>query len=156
MKKNFKLILCWNANFKFSTHIFKSLKFIQELWIGKFQESIENYESIQLKDMLKCTPLYTSFSLRRCSATRLVQPNTRTCQNHDAQQERPGENEETNSENQQCESEESTVNIHRSTLSSDLQTIQLDIETIWHNLNISFFPEILYCMVQMIKFACTK
>ncbi|VDO37496.1 unnamed protein product [Haemonchus placei] len=37
----------------------------KELWIEKFQESIENYESIQLKDMLKCTPLFSSLSLRR-------------------------------------------------------------------------------------------
>ena len=63
----------------------------QELWIEKFQESIENYESIQLKvssfpsgtqrdsnnvsrlqDMLKCTPLYSSLSMRRCSSSRLM------------------------------------------------------------------------------------
>ncbi|PAV83357.1 hypothetical protein WR25_16105 [Diploscapter pachys] len=37
----------------------------KDTWIEKFQESIENYESIQLKDMLKCTPLFTSLSLRR-------------------------------------------------------------------------------------------
>lgn len=30
---------------------------LQDQWIEKFQEAIENYESIQLKDMLKCTPL---------------------------------------------------------------------------------------------------
>ncbi|CAI4221231.1 unnamed protein product [Auanema sp. JU1783] len=44
----------------------------KELWIEKFQESIENYESIQLKDMLKCTPLFSSLSLRRCSSSRLM------------------------------------------------------------------------------------
>uniref|UniRef100_A0A8R1IWK2 DH domain-containing protein n=1 Tax=Caenorhabditis japonica TaxID=281687 RepID=A0A8R1IWK2_CAEJA len=44
----------------------------KELWIEKFQESIENYESIQLKDMLKCTPLFSSLSLRRCSSSRLI------------------------------------------------------------------------------------
>ncbi|KAK6728848.1 hypothetical protein RB195_006112 [Necator americanus] len=44
----------------------------KELWIEKFQESIENYESIQLKDMLKCTPLFSSLSLRRCSTSRLM------------------------------------------------------------------------------------
>ncbi|VDN58112.1 unnamed protein product [Dracunculus medinensis] len=44
----------------------------KELWIERFQESIENYESIQLKDMLKCTPLFSSLSLRRCSSSRLL------------------------------------------------------------------------------------
>lgn len=44
----------------------------KELWIEKFQESIENYESIQLKDMLKCTPLFSSLTLRRCSSSRLM------------------------------------------------------------------------------------
>ncbi|CAD6184237.1 unnamed protein product [Caenorhabditis auriculariae] len=44
----------------------------KDLWIEKFQESIENYESIQLKDMLKCTPLFSSLSLRRCSSSRLM------------------------------------------------------------------------------------
>ncbi|CAJ0574008.1 unnamed protein product, partial [Mesorhabditis spiculigera] len=44
----------------------------KERWIEKFQESIENYESIQLKDMLKCTPLFSSLSLRRCSSSRLM------------------------------------------------------------------------------------
>ncbi|KIH63033.1 hypothetical protein ANCDUO_06675 [Ancylostoma duodenale] len=47
----------------------------KELWIEKFQESIENYESIQLKDMLKCTPLFSSLSLRRCSSSRLMTKN---------------------------------------------------------------------------------
>ncbi|TKR93729.1 hypothetical protein L596_008134 [Steinernema carpocapsae] len=37
----------------------------KDLWIDKFQESIENYESIQLKDMLKCTPLFQAF---RCNS----------------------------------------------------------------------------------------
>jgi len=32
----------------------------KETWIRKFQESIENYESIQLKDMLRCTPLISA------------------------------------------------------------------------------------------------
>ncbi|KJH53484.1 PH domain protein, partial [Dictyocaulus viviparus] len=49
----------------------------KELWIEKFQESIENYESIQLKDMLKCTPLFSSLSLRRCSSSRLMTKNTK-------------------------------------------------------------------------------
>uniref|UniRef100_A0A158P6A7 Pleckstrin homology domain-containing family G member 7 n=1 Tax=Angiostrongylus cantonensis TaxID=6313 RepID=A0A158P6A7_ANGCA len=49
----------------------------KELWIAKFQESIENYESIQLKDMLKCTPLFSSLSLRRCSSSRLMTKNTK-------------------------------------------------------------------------------
>ncbi|KHN77308.1 Pleckstrin homology domain-containing family G member 7 [Toxocara canis] len=47
----------------------------KDLWIEKFQESIENYESIQLKDMLKCTPLFSSLSLRRCSSSRLMPNN---------------------------------------------------------------------------------
>jgi len=38
--------------------------------IEKFQESIESYESIQLKDMLRCTPLFSSLSLRRSSSSR--------------------------------------------------------------------------------------
>uniref|UniRef100_A0A915EKL5 DH domain-containing protein n=1 Tax=Ditylenchus dipsaci TaxID=166011 RepID=A0A915EKL5_9BILA len=42
----------------------------KEVWIEKFQESIENYESIQLKDMLRCTPLFSSLSLRRSSSSR--------------------------------------------------------------------------------------
>ncbi|CAD5206637.1 unnamed protein product [Bursaphelenchus okinawaensis] len=42
----------------------------KDVWIEKFQESIENYESIQLKDMLRCTPLFSSLSLRRCSSSR--------------------------------------------------------------------------------------
>uniref|UniRef100_A0A0K0EFV0 DH domain-containing protein n=1 Tax=Strongyloides stercoralis TaxID=6248 RepID=A0A0K0EFV0_STRER len=37
----------------------------KEFWINKFQESIENYECIQLKDMLKCTPLFSSINLRQ-------------------------------------------------------------------------------------------
>ncbi|VDK58356.1 unnamed protein product, partial [Anisakis simplex] len=49
----------------------------KDQWIEKFQESIENYESIQLKDMLKCTPLFSSLSLRRCSSSRLM-PTTTT------------------------------------------------------------------------------
>uniref|UniRef100_F1L0L8 Pleckstriny domain-containing family G member 7 n=1 Tax=Ascaris suum TaxID=6253 RepID=F1L0L8_ASCSU len=48
----------------------------KDLWIEKFQESIENYESIQLKDMLKCTPLFSSLSLRRCSSSRLMPNNS--------------------------------------------------------------------------------
>ena len=44
----------------------------KEIWIEKFQESIENYESIQLKDMLRCTPLFSSLSLRRCSSSRYM------------------------------------------------------------------------------------
>uniref|UniRef100_A0A914CQX8 PH domain-containing protein n=1 Tax=Acrobeloides nanus TaxID=290746 RepID=A0A914CQX8_9BILA len=44
----------------------------KEVWIEKFQESIENYESIQLKDMLRCTPLFSSLSLRRCSSSRYM------------------------------------------------------------------------------------
>uniref|UniRef100_A0AC35TWW6 DH domain-containing protein n=1 Tax=Rhabditophanes sp. KR3021 TaxID=114890 RepID=A0AC35TWW6_9BILA len=39
----------------------------KELWINKFQESIENYECIQLKDMLKCTPLFSNLNVRRTS-----------------------------------------------------------------------------------------
>uniref|UniRef100_A0A914WG77 Uncharacterized protein n=1 Tax=Plectus sambesii TaxID=2011161 RepID=A0A914WG77_9BILA len=42
----------------------------KDQWIHKFQESIENYESIQLKDMLKCTPLLSnSMSSFRCGST---------------------------------------------------------------------------------------
>ncbi|KAI6241385.1 Pleckstrin-like proteiny and RHoGef (RhoGEF) domain containing [Aphelenchoides fujianensis] len=39
-------------------------------WIEQFQSAVEGYECIQLKDMLKCTPLYSSLSLRRCSSSR--------------------------------------------------------------------------------------
>uniref|UniRef100_A0A183EKD6 PH domain-containing protein n=1 Tax=Gongylonema pulchrum TaxID=637853 RepID=A0A183EKD6_9BILA len=60
---------------KFAFVIIHLTRYYQELWIEKFQESIENYESIQLKDMLKCTPLYSSLSLRRCSSSRLMQCN---------------------------------------------------------------------------------
>ncbi|VDM08739.1 unnamed protein product [Wuchereria bancrofti] len=113
----------------------------KELWIGKFQESIENYESIQLKDMLKCTPLYSSLSLRRCSSSRLMQPNTCTSQNindvkssHSGiQLEKSVENQGVNTEGKYCESVESAINasteISNSTL-SDIQTRWLDIETI--------------------------
>ncbi|VDN02634.1 unnamed protein product [Thelazia callipaeda] len=59
----------------------------KELWIGKFQESIENYESIQLKDMLKCTPLYSSLSLRRCSSSRLLRPGVYNNPNQDYKQQ---------------------------------------------------------------------
>uniref|UniRef100_A0A0R3RMV3 PH domain-containing protein n=1 Tax=Elaeophora elaphi TaxID=1147741 RepID=A0A0R3RMV3_9BILA len=112
----------------------------KELWIGKFQESIENYESIQLKDMLKCTPLYSSLSLRRCSSSRLMQPNTRTYQNpsdvkqlHSCTQlEKPIENEGVDTEGQHCQSEsvDVTIDIHSSTSPSDLQTVRLDVETL--------------------------
>ncbi|KAK0425418.1 hypothetical protein QR680_009190 [Steinernema hermaphroditum] len=44
----------------------------KDLWIDKFQESIENYESIQLKDMLKCTPLFSSLSFRCSSHSKLT------------------------------------------------------------------------------------
>uniref|UniRef100_A0A0R3QSD0 PH domain-containing protein n=1 Tax=Brugia timori TaxID=42155 RepID=A0A0R3QSD0_9BILA len=113
----------------------------KELWIGKFQESIENYESIQLKDMLKCTPLYSSLSLRRCSSSRLMQPNTCINQNvsdvkpsHSGMQlEKPVENQGVNTEEKHCESVESAMNatteINNSVL-SDVQTRCLDIETI--------------------------
>ncbi|VDN94271.1 unnamed protein product [Brugia pahangi] len=113
----------------------------KELWIGKFQESIENYESIQLKDMLKCTPLYSSLSLRRCSSSRLMQPNTCINQNvsdvkpsHSGMQlEKPVENQGVNTEEKHCESVESTMNatteINNSVL-SDVQTRWLDVETI--------------------------
>ncbi|KAF7625925.1 DH domain-containing protein [Meloidogyne graminicola] len=40
----------------------------KEIWLEKFQEGIENYECIQLKDALRCTPLYHSLSLRRSSS----------------------------------------------------------------------------------------
>ncbi|KAI6182668.1 hypothetical protein M3Y97_00405500 [Aphelenchoides bicaudatus] len=42
----------------------------KDQWISSFQDSIENYESIQLKDMLRCTPLFSSLTLRRSSSTR--------------------------------------------------------------------------------------
>uniref|UniRef100_A0A7E4US73 Pleckstrin homology domain-containing family G member 7 n=1 Tax=Panagrellus redivivus TaxID=6233 RepID=A0A7E4US73_PANRE len=44
----------------------------KDIWIEKFQESIENYESIQLRDMLRCTPLFSSISLRRSSSSRYM------------------------------------------------------------------------------------
>ncbi|KAL7080415.1 hypothetical protein ACQ4LE_000073 [Meloidogyne hapla] len=42
----------------------------KEIWLEKFQEGIENYEYIQLKDALRSTPLYHSLSLRRSSSGR--------------------------------------------------------------------------------------
>ncbi|VDK85827.1 unnamed protein product [Litomosoides sigmodontis] len=112
----------------------------KELWIGKFQESIEKYESIQLKDMLKCTPLYSTLSLRRCSSSRLMQPNTRFCQNSsdvkslhsDLQPERLADNAEVETEDQHCGSElmDDSVGVHNSVLSSDLQAIPLDVEIV--------------------------
>nr|CAD2149967.1 unnamed protein product [Meloidogyne enterolobii] len=42
----------------------------KEIWLEKFQEGIENYECIQLKDALRSTPLYHSLSLRRSSSGR--------------------------------------------------------------------------------------
>ncbi|EFO28053.2 hypothetical protein LOAG_00425 [Loa loa] len=78
----------------------------KELWIEKFQESIENYESIQLKDMLKCTPLYSSLSLRRCSSSRLMQLNTCTSQNPNDSKSHPGTQLERSTENQEVNTEE--------------------------------------------------
>ncbi|KAI1718600.1 rhoGEF domain-containing protein [Ditylenchus destructor] len=49
----------------------------KDVWIEKFQESIENYESIQLKDMLRCTPLFSSLSLRRSSSSRYSNASSR-------------------------------------------------------------------------------
>uniref|UniRef100_A0A0R3RMW5 PH domain-containing protein n=1 Tax=Elaeophora elaphi TaxID=1147741 RepID=A0A0R3RMW5_9BILA len=80
----------------------------KESWIRKFQESIENYESIQLNHMLNCTPLYSSLFLRRCSSSRLMQPNTRTYQNPSdvkpsysgTQLEKPVEDESVDTEDQ--------------------------------------------------------
>ncbi|CAJ0924274.1 unnamed protein product, partial [Mesorhabditis belari] len=59
----------------------------KERWIEKFQESIENYESIQLKDMLKCTPLFSSLSLRRCSSSRLIRKDQREMSNDEKKKE---------------------------------------------------------------------
>ncbi|VDM91893.1 unnamed protein product, partial [Onchocerca ochengi] len=112
----------------------------KELWIGKFQESIENYESIQLKDMLKCTPLYSSLSLRRCSSSRLIQVNTSTNHNSDdlkssgssTHLESLSENSRMDTEGQYCESTPmiATTKVHSSTSSSDIQFIRLDGEII--------------------------
>uniref|UniRef100_A0A0N5B1B9 DH domain-containing protein n=1 Tax=Syphacia muris TaxID=451379 RepID=A0A0N5B1B9_9BILA len=44
----------------------------KDTWIEKFQEAIENYESIQLKDMLKCTPLFSNLNFQRLSSSRLM------------------------------------------------------------------------------------
>ncbi|CAL2030142.1 unnamed protein product, partial [Caenorhabditis brenneri] len=76
----------------------------KELWIEKFQESIENYESIQLKDMLKCTPLFSSLSLRRCSSSRLMsksEPNS---------PQLPKEDQKKDGEKKECCSSSSTAN----------------------------------------------
>ncbi|VDO63453.1 unnamed protein product [Onchocerca flexuosa] len=118
----------------------KTSDLLQELWIGKFQESIENYESIQLKDMLKCTPLYSSLSLRRCSSSRLIQVNTSTNQNSDdlkssgssSHLESLSENSRIDTEGQDCESTPviATTKVHSPTSSSDIQTIRLDAEIV--------------------------
>ncbi|MCP9264296.1 Pleckstrin-likey domain-containing family G member 7 [Dirofilaria immitis] len=112
----------------------------KELWIGKFQESIENYESIQLKDMLKCTPLYSSLSLRRCSSSRLIQLNNNSSnQNPDdikssyssTHLESLSENQAVDIEDQYCESASiDTTKTNSSTVSSDLQIIRLDTEIV--------------------------
>ncbi|VDD87548.1 unnamed protein product [Enterobius vermicularis] len=49
-----------------------STKNEKDTWIEKFQEAIENYESIQLKDMLKCTPLFSNLNFQRLSSSRLM------------------------------------------------------------------------------------
>ncbi|CAG9529760.1 unnamed protein product [Cercopithifilaria johnstoni] len=113
-------------------------KLDKELWIGKFQESIEKYESIQLKDMLKCTPLYSSLSLRCCSSSRLMQLNTR-CKNpsdvkpsHSSEQLKEAtENEAVQTDHRhKSKSVDATINIHSSKSSSDIRAIQLGVETI--------------------------
>uniref|UniRef100_A0A915PE91 DH domain-containing protein n=1 Tax=Setaria digitata TaxID=48799 RepID=A0A915PE91_9BILA len=112
-------------------------KYDKELWIGKFQESIENYESIQLKDMLKCTPLYSSLSLRRCSSSRLLQSNTCTNSNFNDVQSLPSrtrlekvsENQSVDVEDQQCEPT-SPVDTTKTRTSIALSDTLFDIETV--------------------------
>lgn len=107
-----------------STFLLIFLSLFQELWIAKFQESIENYESIQLKDMLKCTPLYSSsLSLRRYSS---IQPNPYVSQGasdvkstHDGiQLGRHGENHGVIMEDHQSEPEMAAISNTRGSIPS--------------------------------------
>lgn len=88
--------------------------------------------------MLKCTPLYSTLSLRRCSSSRLIQSNTCICQNpgdaksshSDLQLERLAGNADVETEDQRCESElvDDSVDIDNSALSSDVQAVRLDVD----------------------------
>ncbi|KAI6225896.1 hypothetical protein M3Y95_00745400 [Aphelenchoides besseyi] len=49
----------------------------KDVWIEQFQSAVESYECIQLKDMLRCTPLYSSLSLRRSSSSRVSTSSSR-------------------------------------------------------------------------------
>lgn len=90
--------------------------------------------------MLKCTPLYPTLSLRRCSSSRLMQPNTFINQNPSdvkpsysgKQMERSVENQGVDKEDRQCdpESTTATIDIRSAIVSPDIQTIGLNIETV--------------------------